>query len=283
MDLAIMAYSYSGALRTGAMDMPAVVRRARELGASGLELTESLLRPEAVPAVQKALAETGLTVVCYDLVCDVATPIRGERQARVADFHSRLRRAAAFGARRAMVIPGLTDTGVDPVLSRRWFCEALRESLAEAARLGVTLTVENLGTRADLYGRSEQIRAICEEVGPGLRVTFDAGNFLLAGEDSVAALGQLAPRLSHVHFKDWKVVPEGTAHAYPGVDGRLYQGVALGDGLVDLRGVMGRLQELGYRGAVSVEYEGPGDSDEAVRRGLAHLRSLALDRDRSGR
>jgi sugar phosphate isomerase/epimerase len=59
------------------------------------------------------------------------------------------------------------------------------------------------------------------------------------------------------------------------VDGHLYQGVALGDGLVDLRGVMGRLKELNYPGAISVEYEGPGDSDEAVRRGLAHLRSLA--------
>jgi sugar phosphate isomerase/epimerase len=275
MDIAIMAYSYSGALRAGAMDLPAVVRRARELGASGLELMETLVRPEDVPAVQTALTETGLTVVCHDLFCDVAIPNRSERQARVADFHSRLRQAAAFGARRVMVIPGLPGAGVDPVLSRQWFCEALRNSLAEAARLGVTLMVENLGILAELYGRSEQIRAICEEVGPELRVTFDAGNFLLAGEDSVAALGRLAPRLSHVHFKDWKVVPPGTGHAYPGVDGRLYQGVALGDGLVDLRGVMGRLQELGYRGAISVEYEGPGDPDEAIRRGLAHLRSLA--------
>jgi sugar phosphate isomerase/epimerase len=40
---------------------------------------------------------------------------------------------------------------------------------------------------------------------------------------------------------------------------------------------MGRLRELGYRGAISVEYEGPGDPDEPVRRGLAHLRSLLDD------
>src|SRR5262245_58517854 len=126
METAVMAYSYSRALQTGAMDLPAVARRVRELGASGLELMETLVRPEDVPAVQQALAETGLTVVCYDLFCDVATPNRDERQARVADFHSRLRQAAAFGARRVMVIPGLKDVGVDPALSRQWFCEALR-------------------------------------------------------------------------------------------------------------------------------------------------------------
>src|SRR5262249_32126209 len=120
----------------------------------------------------------------------------------------------------------------------------------------------------------EHILAICEAVGPELKVTFDAGNFLLAGEDSVAALDRLAPRVAHVHFKDWKVVPPGTACAYPGVDGRLYQGTALGDGIVNLRGVLGRLQDLGYGGAISVEYEGPGNAEEAVGRGLTCLGSL---------
>src|SRR5262249_44933522 len=140
--------------------------------------------------------------------------------------------------------------------------------------LGLTLMVENLGILADLYGRSEQILGICEAVGPELKVTFDAGNFLLAGEDNLAAFERLAPRIVHVHFKDWKVVPPGTACAYPGADGRFYQGTALGEGMVNLHGVIRRLRAIGYRGTISIEYEGPGDPAEAVRQGLTYLSSF---------
>jgi sugar phosphate isomerase/epimerase len=274
MDIAVMAYSYSRALASGELDLPAVVRRVRALGVSRLELMDTLLRPEEVPAVREALDQAGVALACYDLFCEVVDPAPAERRARLARFQAGLRQAAALGAKLVMTIPGLPAAGIDPLLTRQWFCEALRESQPEAARLGLTLMVENLGILADLYGRSEQIDAICAAVGPGLRVTFDAGNFLLAGEDNVQALDRLAPRIAHVHFKDWKVVPAATPCAYPGTDGRLYQGTALGEGLVNLPGVVRRLQGLGYGGAVSVEYEGPGDPDEAVRRGLVYLRGL---------
>ena len=45
-------------------------------------------------------------------------------------------------------------------------------------------------------------------------------------------------------------------------------------GMVNLHGVVTRLKRLGYNGAISVEYEGPGDPAEALRRGLAHARAL---------
>jgi sugar phosphate isomerase/epimerase len=274
MKLAVMAYSFSRALETGQMTLPDVVRRVHALGVNGLELMDPLVREEEVPALRKALAETGVGVACYDLFCDVVAATPGERQERAARFQAKLRQAAELGARFVMAIPGLKIGSMDPRETRQWFCDALRESHAVAARLGLTLTVENLGILADVYGRSQQILGICDAVGPGLKVTYDAGNFLLAGEDTLEALNLLAPRVAHVHFKDWKVVPVGTACAYPGVDGRLYQGTALGDGQVNLPGVVHRLNQLGFKGTVSVEYEGPGEPEEAVRRGVAHLRNL---------
>jgi sugar phosphate isomerase/epimerase len=274
MNVSVMAYSFSRALETAELSLPEVVRRVHLLGVHGLELMDSLVREEELPALRKALAETGTNIVCYDLFCDVIAPTPGERRERTARFQARLRQAADLGACLVMAIPGLTLGSTDPGQTRKWFCEALRESLPVAGRLGLTLTVENLGILADLYGRSEQILGICEAVGPELKVTFDAGNFLLAGEDSLEALDRLAPRVAHVHFKDWKVVPVGTPCAYPGVDGRHYQGTALGDGQVNLPGAVRRLKQLGYQGTVSVEYEGPADAEQAVQRGVAYLRTL---------
>jgi sugar phosphate isomerase/epimerase len=272
MNLAVMAYSFSGALAAGEMDLPAVIRRVRDMGVSCLELMDRLVRPEELPAVRAALAETGVTVVCYDLFCDA--PGQADGKEAVARAKAKLQQAAMLGAKYVMAVPGLPGEGVDPLPGRKWYCDILRGSLPEASRLGLKLTVENLGILAEVYGRSEQLLGICEAVGPDLRVTYDAGNFLLASEDNLEALDRLAGRVAHVHFKDWKVVPPGTPSSYPGTDGRLYQGTALGDGIVNLRGAVGRLDELGYAGAISVEYEGPGDPEEAVRRGVAHLRAL---------
>jgi sugar phosphate isomerase/epimerase len=175
-----------------------------------------------------------------------------------------------------MVVPEMAHHPGDARAGRRAFCDSLRESLAAAERLHLTLTVENLGFMADLYGRSEHLLEMCAAVGPQLMVTFDAGNFLLAGEDTQSALQRLFPKVAQVHFKDWKAVPAGTPCSYPGVDGCHYQGAALGEGEVDLSAVLRRLQALGYSGTIAVEYEGPDDPLAAVGRGLAHLRKLGI-------
>jgi sugar phosphate isomerase/epimerase len=269
-----MAYSFQRALEAGELDLAGVIRLIAQLGVNAIELMDSLVRAEEVPAIRAALAEAGLSLACYDLRCDVVASDPIDRQAHTARFCTRLPLAASVGASHVMVVPGLPGEGLPPSLARQWFCEALQESLPVASRLGLTLSVENLGILPEVYGRSEQILGICEAVGPELRVTYDAGNFLLASEDSLEGLARLAPKVAHVHFKDWKVVPSETECAYLGVDGRLYQGAALGDGLVDLREIVNRLAELEYHNSIAVEYEGPGDAQEAVRRGVEHLRGL---------
>jgi sugar phosphate isomerase/epimerase len=274
MDLAVMAYSFSRALEAGELDLPAVIRWVHDLGISQIELRDDQIVPDAMPAVRQALVEVGMSVPCFNLHCDVASPDSSERAERLARVRDRLAPIAALGVRQVLVVPGLAGDVARTPLARQWFCEALRALLPEASRLGIALTIENLGILAELYGRSESILAICEEVGPQLKVTFDAGNFLLAGEDNRAAFDRLAPRVTHVHFKDWQVVSAVTPASYPGVDGRCFQGAPLGEGVVDLHGVVARLQALAYRGTIAVEYEGPDNPTECVRRGVSHLRTL---------
>ena len=60
--------------------------------------------------------------------------------------------------------------------------------------------VANVGWQPVVYGTGEQVLGICDAVGPTLRVTFDVGNFLLAGEDNMQALAQVAGRKATVAF-----------------------------------------------------------------------------------
>jgi sugar phosphate isomerase/epimerase len=136
------------------------------------------------------------------------------------------------------------------------------------------MTVANVGWQPVVYGTSEQILGVCATAGPGVKATYDVGNFLLAGEDNLRALEREAPLIVHVHFKDWKVVPPPSPHAFPGVDGKLYLGEVLGKGVLDLPAAAARLRQLGYQGWISVEYEGIDEPHEAARSGIKYLRSL---------
>jgi sugar phosphate isomerase/epimerase len=259
MNIAVMAYSYAGWIEGGKTSLPRMIGHLREIGVGSVELMHSLVREEELPALRDVLSQSPpIGVACYDL--------------RVEAIVAALSSAASLGAKRVMVTPVLDAKDIGSSMARKQFAEALRRALPLARELGITLTIENLGILADTYGRSDQIESICREVGPELRVTFDAGNFLLAGEDAVTAFERLAPRVVHVHFKDWKVVPASAPASIAGIDGRHYQGAALGEGIVDLRGTLRRLRGIGYDGAISVEYEGPDDPHKAVRRGVEFLR-----------
>ncbi len=274
MRIAGYTYSFATLLDKRQIDTPRIIHFYRELGVEGVEITAGYIREGEFPAVKKALADTGLTAACFDVVCDASNPDRVVRQERVKGLHADLKRAAELGARTVLVVPGVPRDDVPHATSRQWFAEALRDSLAESKRLGVTMTVANVGWQPVVYGTPEQLLGICEQVGSELKMTYDVGNFLLAGVDNLKALEREFPRIVHVHYKDWKVVPAGTKGVYPGVDGTPYLGEVLGDGVLNLPEALAVLRKLGYKGWVSVEYEGTGDPVDAARRGVAYLRSL---------
>jgi sugar phosphate isomerase/epimerase len=274
MRLAGYTYSFASLLDKRQIDTAGIIRFYAARNVAGIEITASYIRPEEIPAIKQALSETKMAVACVDLVCDVPSADREARTAAVKRLGGDLRSAAELGAKTVLVIPGVPRTGTAHQVQRQWFAEALKESLEAAARLGVTMTVANVGWQPVVYGTSDQILGICDAVGPGLKVTYDVGNFLLAGEDNLRALARVSPRMVHVHFKDWKVVPPPAPAAFPGSDGRLYEGEVLGDGVLDLPAAVGRLKQLDYRGWISVEYEGMAEPRAAAERGIAYLRSL---------
>jgi sugar phosphate isomerase/epimerase len=274
--ISVMSWSFASALRTGEMDTPTVIRFVRELGVEAVELMDAFITEDQVPSVRRALDESGCTHVCYDVGGDFLDPDREARRAAVGQVVAALGRGAALGARRALVVPGTLKEGVSPAVARGWIVEGLKACLPEAARFGLELTIEDHSSQAAVYGRCEHLEYICDRVGR-LGVTYDVGNFLLGGEDPVAAAERLGPRIVHGHYKDWHRVPaagEPPPRTVTGVDGQRYRGAVLGEGTVDLAGATAALRRVGYDGYVSVEYEGVGDPRPAVRRGVGVLRGL---------
>jgi len=75
------------------------------------------------------------------------------------------------------------------------------------AQVGETLAVE-LGDRLAIENHqdfsSEELVELCEASGPNVGVCLDTGNALAVGEDPVAFAQTVAPRLRHVHLKDYR-------------------------------------------------------------------------------
>jgi sugar phosphate isomerase/epimerase len=99
---------------------------------------------------------------------------------------------------------------------------------------------------------------VLERVGrDNVRMNFDPINFAKAGVDPLQALDVVRPFVGHVHLKG------------------LQQGeyCEFGEGDVELGPVVTSLLDRGYRGAFTVEYEGPFDGTVRLYRSLQLARS----------
>jgi L-ribulose-5-phosphate 3-epimerase len=98
---------------------------------------------------------------------------------------------------------------------------------------------------------------------PWVGSAIDTGWFATQGYDPVQALRELEEYLVHVHLKDVKEVGQ-------------HNSCTVGDGIVDARGFLSALNEIGYKGYVTIEHE-PRDYDptEDVRKSLQRSKLLA--------
>jgi sugar phosphate isomerase/epimerase len=107
--------------------------------------------------------------------------------------------------------------------------------------------------------RPEVCRSVIEGVDrANVRLNFDPINFEHAGVSSAAALPQVAALVGHVHLKGY-------------ADGRFCE---FGEGTVDTARVLRDLVASGYRGAFTVEYEGPNDRTLRLYQGVRAAQSI---------
>ncbi|MFC4013019.1 TIM barrel protein [Nonomuraea purpurea] len=111
----------------------------------------------------------------------------------------------------------------------------------------------HLGTYVEMPEDVERLLELTD-----VRLCLDTGHLLLAGGDPVTALRAWAERVEHVHVKDGdtKILADALAD---GADLRELMGrggfAALGEGELDLPGVVRTLHEIGYTGWVVIEQD----------------------------
>jgi hydroxypyruvate isomerase len=238
------------------MSMVDFINFTSETNASGVELLDIFWKNQQVelPLVDEALSKKGLKVACYAASNNFVSHDENYRREQLKTLLDAVDMAVHFQTPIVRVFSGNVDNTVSYEDGMNYILEGLREASHYAESKGVYLCLENHGQFA---GKSEQILDIIDKVGsPALKSTFDAGNFLLVGQDPNKAILDLKDIVKHVHIKDFLKVDGPGNHVLPSLTGEYYLGKIAGQGAVDLPFILQELSASGYTGWFTVEFEG---------------------------
>ncbi len=169
-------------------------------------------------------------------VYNVALLNAAERNAAVEYQATWLCRAAAEGYRYAVIHPsGEPIADEDRAQTMRVAQDSLFRLAEVAQKEGIVVAVENL-PRTCLAKNSEELLRLLS-VHPHLRACFDTNHLLQ--EDPLAFIEALKDHIVTLHVSDYDFINE--RHWLPG------------DGLLDWKAVMKKLDEIGYNGVFMYE------------------------------
>jgi sugar phosphate isomerase/epimerase len=280
--ICVSSYSLSRPVQEGRITLQDAVDWLAEQGVKGIEFTdldgkvpenEARLADDMVRHCAKHKLEiTSYTVGANFLLFGEAQRAEVERMKRKVDIGARLgvkrmRHDVAWGFPEGYKGPKTWEAALKCIVP------AVREVADYAARFGITTSTENHGYFAQA---SERVLKLVRAVNrPNYGVTLDIGNFLCVDENPVGAVRRLAKYASLVHAKDfhYKNKNEDPGEGWFRTAGKNYlRGAIVGHGVVDVRKCLALLKKAGYKGWVSVEFEGMEDAFQGVRIGLENLR-----------
>lgn len=215
--------------------------RARAAKAGGFDLVEfHLWRDKPIEALARALSDTGLrlTGICVDPRRSIVDP--AEREEMVRAVRETIAATAQLGKPDLIVASGFRVDGLSEAEHFANAVTALRAAADVAEEAGVTLLLEPLNTRlfATMYLVSTKLGLdLVEAVGsPNLRLLYDVWHSAVMGEDMVEVLRGRIHLVAHVQVAD--------------IDERNEPGT----GTLDWARIIQGLEDLGYTGAIGLEY-----------------------------
>ena len=174
--------------------------------------------------------------------------------------------AAEMGTDVSHLLSGLAPTGVPRQEAFGWLVEGVAQCIKRGQVRGVKVGFEPVVNQlvCNVAGLQDLMKALDPLV---LYVNYDPSHFQVHGDDPASAVRAFGPRIVHIHVKDAKGPPED------------FQFPPLGQGEVDFPDMIAALEETGYQGYLSVEYEanafGYVETEEViVGHGLRFVRQL---------
>jgi len=225
------------------------VAAAREYGYDGIELRlldgakiEPGIGASARSRVRTVLDAAGLPLVCLDTSVRIAQPDPEARAAQIRDGLAMIDLAAEWRAPLVRVFgePPPETSEQDAIAS----ATATLLPLAERAHdLGIAVVLE---THDAFCSSAAVMQTLAGIPAAGAGVLWDLLHPYRVGEDPADTLSRIGARLRHVHIKDGRA---------PAGGGTNWNFVLLGEGTVPTREILGMLQQAGYDGWLSVEWE----------------------------
>ncbi len=281
MKTCISTYSFYRLIHSGAMNHFDVLDKIHEMGVPAAEFVLDDNPPDGSTPRDFCLRLTeharklGLDVPIYTTGANFCCP-DVEAEIRRVEKHIDIASEAGIPLLRHDIATGFYDgyQGIQtfetilPTLAA-----AIREVADYAQKKGVTTCSENHGR---LVQDSDRMLAVFSAVNhPNYRYLCDIGNFGGVDEDCAVAVSKLLPLISHVHAKD-SFVRSGM-RPDPGRGwtlsraGNYRRATIFGQGDQPAYQCLKIIYNSGYRGYVSLEFEGMEDNMEAITISMENL------------
>lgn len=219
-----------------------------ELGIKVLEYNDKYFpsfEDDYLEQVKRSAAAAGAHIACLTCVARLCADDPDEREARVQTIADCLQTAAKLGAPLIRVdLGGTGDAERDATEGIQWAIECFHKLLPMAKQLGVKITIENIGGVSRWADWILQILLSTDPQWVG--ACPDPGNF--PPNVRYRELGKLFPYAFHVHAKSHHFDQAGEETE------------------TDFARVIRMLKDVDYQGCISIEFAGPGDQIEAVKK-----------------
>ena len=263
-------------------DIPTAVKKAAEVGAQGIQVyaTRGEMAPENMNAQRiadfKALvADNGLVIsaLCGDLGGGFGNkeenPAKVERSKKILDLAKEL--GTNVVTTHIGVVP--TDSSIDRYKVMQ---EACFELSRYADEIGAHFAIET-GPET-----SAVLKCFLDSLGStGVGVNLDPANLVMVtGDDPAGAVYNLQKYIVHTHAKDGKQLYYKDPEIIYGlvkdslVTGPSFLEVPLGEGQVPWEKYLNALEDIGYKGFLTIEREVGDDPAKDIRSAVEFLEKL---------
>lgn len=255
--IALAAYSVREALTKTDYDLFKFIDWCAEMDLDGVELTSYYFAKGFDSAYLRRLRNhafhNGLTISGTAIRNDFCKPAGAERDQEIEAVKKWIDYAADLWAPHVRIFAGSVPQGSPKEEVIGWVAESIKQVLDHAEKQGVVIGLENHG---GITAFPEDLLAICNQVGkhPYFGVNLDTGNFRRSPYEDLKVV---APLAVNVQIKIEIFKGENKV-------------------LADLARFRDIILDAGYKGWVTLEYEGKGDPFQECPVYLRKLEKLFL-------
>ncbi len=250
----LCAYSYLKYLDAGKMTMEEFILKGVELGVNALDMTTYWLRStdsDYLLSLRHLAFKNGLPFTGVACGPDLLQADKDLRRQNLEEVKTWVDRTDLLGASHLRVFAGLLPAGVTTAQGIEWTVESMKAACDYAAKKGITLGVE---THAGVTQKADAALEIIHRVdSPYAGITLDITHFLGdSDEDMYKQIEACIPYATQTHIRE--IFDNG----HP----------------IDFDRVWQMFAKAGYKGYMSLEYQGREDVMVAAPRIVERMKTL---------